>query len=271
MSQFVHSTPLVNLYCDDCNDFMREWCNARDRDFPLPLFDAIITDPPFNIGQDYDCHNDEMTTPDFDNWFCNTHYNMEQMVRNGGIVAINVPDDMVYMVERQAFLRKWQRIDWIIWHYRFGQCGDSKFINSKTHILVYRIGSVRNTWNPNAVMVESDRFSTYSDRRTFDSATPGKRVPLDVWCNENDGPHWSRLVGNNAEKILDHPNQQPEKVIERLILAYTNPGDLILEPFAGSGTVPVVCDAHGRRCVAVEKSARYCSDIAVRMEKGMVR
>ena len=57
----------------------------------------------------------------------------------------------------------------------------------------------------------------------------------------------------------DHPTQKPLDVIEPLILASTKPGDLVLDPFAGSGTVGVVALRHGRRFIGIDISADYCA------------
>jgi len=67
----------------------------------------------------------------------------------------------------------------------------------------------------------------------------------DVWEMEFYG--WKRL----------HPTQKPEELIERLIRASSNEGDMVLDPFCGAGTVPVVCDRLGRRWQAIEIEPRY--------------
>ncbi|MHA1733349.1 MAG: DNA-methyltransferase [Promethearchaeota archaeon] len=54
-----------------------------------------------------------------------------------------------------------------------------------------------------------------------------------------------------------HPTQKPEKVYERFVLVSSNPGDLVLDPFAGTGTANVVCRRLGRRCLGVESNPVY--------------
>lgn len=56
----------------------------------------------------------------------------------------------------------------------------------------------------------------------------------------------------------DHPTQKPEKLLAKLILASTNPGDLVLDPFLGSGTTSVVAKKLGRRYIGIELDAYYC-------------
>jgi site-specific DNA-methyltransferase (adenine-specific) len=64
----------------------------------------------------------------------------------------------------------------------------------------------------------------------------------------------------------DHPTQKPEKLLAKIILASTNPGDLILDPFAGSGTTAVAAKKLGRNFVAIESDENYCLLAAKRLE-----
>jgi site-specific DNA-methyltransferase (adenine-specific) len=56
----------------------------------------------------------------------------------------------------------------------------------------------------------------------------------------------------------DHPTQKPEKLIAKLLLASSNAGDVVLDPFAGSGTTAVVAKKLGRHFVAIEQEEEYC-------------
>ena len=64
------------------------------------------------------------------------------------------------------------------------------------------------------------------------------------------------LKGNNAEKC-GHPTQKPLKLIERIVLSSSAPGDLVVDPFLGSGTTAVVAQQHGRRWLGIERDAAY--------------
>ncbi len=67
---------------------------------------------------------------------------------------------------------------------------------------------------------------------------------------------------------LPHPTQKPTRVISPLVIASTNPGDLILDPFAGSGTTLRVAKDLGRRSVGIELREGFCEIIAERMSQG---
>jgi site-specific DNA-methyltransferase (adenine-specific) len=127
------------------------------------------------------------------------------------------------------------------------------------------------TWNPESVLVESDRASTYGDKRIHETENGGKRLPGTVWGIPSDGPFWGRVQGNSRERRKGHPNQLPEVYLERLLLAYTNAGDRVLDPFAGSGTTATVAGALGRSCVTIDTSQQNVESVADRIEKGAIR
>jgi adenine-specific DNA-methyltransferase len=62
----------------------------------------------------------------------------------------------------------------------------------------------------------------------------------------------------SSEERMPHPAQFPLDLISRLILGFSNLGDLVIDPFMGSGTVGVACLKHGRRVVGIEISPTYC-------------
>jgi site-specific DNA-methyltransferase (adenine-specific) len=92
-----------------------------------------------------------------------------------------------------------------------------------------------------------------------------------VWGVPSDGPYWGRVQGNSTERVKNSPNQLPEVYLERLVRAYTNEGDRILDSFMGSGTLPTVASALGRNCDAVEMSENTCRVSIERIKRGAVR
>ncbi len=231
----------------------------------LGSFNFIFADPPFNIGQKYDGYTD-----DIDNYEAFTMQWVEVCWNAcNGVMALHGPDDLAELYLRAARHFSMPRIAWINWHYRFGQCTRSNWIDSRCHCIIFaREG---HTWNPDSVLVPSDRAAIYGDKRIGDSERGGTRLPFTVWGIEGDGPCWGRVQGNNAERRPQHPNQLPEVYLKRLILAYTNDGDSVLDPFAGSGTTAVVAAALGRQCVTIDVSEPNIMSVKERLEKGAVR
>ena len=83
--------------------------------------------------------------------------------------------------------------------------------------------------------------------------------PSNIWTDITV-PFWS------MPENTDHPTQKPEKLLAKIILASTNPGDMILDPFAGSGTTAVVAAKLDRSFVAIESNEEYCLLAAKRLE-----
>ena len=99
----------------------------------------------------------------------------------------------------------------------------------------------------------------------------GWQLPSDVWCRETDGDGWGRVQGNSKERRETHQNQLPELYLERVIRACSNPGDLVLDPFLGSGTTSTVARALGRRSIGIEISQKYAESAFERIKAGAVR
>lgn len=75
--------------------------------------------------------------------------------------------------------------------------------------------------------------------------------PSNIWTDISV-PFWS------MPENTDHPTQKPEKLLAKIILASTNAGDIILDPFAGSGTTAVAAKKLGRDFIAIESDEQYC-------------
>ena len=65
-----------------------------------------------------------------------------------------------------------------------------------------------------------------------------------------------------------HQTQKPEQLMCELVSLFSNPDDLILDPFAGSGTTAVAAKRLGRRCILIEREERYCDVAAKRLSQG---
>ena len=83
--------------------------------------------------------------------------------------------------------------------------------------------------------------------------------PSNFW-DDISVPYWS------MPENTDHPTQKPEKLFAKLVLASSNPGDMVLDPFAGVGTSSVVCKKFGRRFVGIEMESEYCALAEKRLE-----
>jgi site-specific DNA-methyltransferase (adenine-specific) len=128
------------------------------------------------------------------------------------------------------------------------------------------------TFNAEAIRVPSARQLVYGDRR----ANPTGRLPDDTWilrpqdlpegfgADENTW-YFPRVCGTFKERAGWHGCQMPEQLLGRIIRACSHPGELVLDPFAGSGTTLAVAKKLDRRYLGFELSPQYAERVAARL------
>lgn len=274
------------VYTGDCISIMRSW--------PAGFIDLIFADPPYNIGYRYDVYEDRRDDQEYVTWTRAWIDACTRLLKPTGSFWILIGDE--YAAEVRLHLKDLERArrlvfrNWIVWHYTFGQNCRTKFNRSHAH-LFYCVGPalferrarqpLPFTFNREAIAIPSARQLVYRDAR----AHPAGKVPDDTWYLrpqeamadnaaqgahffEPDGDVWhlSRLCGTFNERMGWHPCQLPEALLERVIRVGTNPGDLVFDPFAGSGTTLAVAARLGRRWLGCELSPEYASRAQARAE-----
>lgn len=226
--------------------------------FPDGSVDLVFADPPFNIGAKYDVHEDRMTYEQYHAWTGRWIAECWRVLRVGGSfwIAINCE----FQAEVRMIMRGMETDrnlprdhrpvlrNCIIWHYTFGQNCQTKFSRCHTHLYYWWKGTRgKGTFNDMEVRVPSARMTKYNDRRQ----DPRGKLPDDVW-------QYSRICGTFKERKA-HPCQMPLALMERIVVATSNPGDLVLDPFSGSAVTLVAAARNGRRWTGIEKSPAYAS------------
>ncbi len=251
--------PQTDVYVGDCREVLAS--------LPEGSVDLIFADPPFNWNVPYTDWNDNMKRDDYLEFTYQWLNACIRVLAPHGSLWVNIPDQWAAEVAMHLKGRGLQMINWCVWHFRFGQFRKTNFIVSKVHVLYFARDRKNRTWNPDEILVPSDRATTYADPRTRRTRRPGLRVPLDVWY----GPYLGRIQGNNKERRQDHQNQIPELYMQRVILACSNEGDLVLDPFLGSGTTSVVARALNRRSIGIEFSEDTAESAFERILAGPIR
>lgn len=252
--------PATDIYVGDNRDVLPQIKKGS--------VDLIFADPPFNWDVNYGKWRDNMPREAYLKFTYEWIDACLRVLAPHGSIWINIPDDTA--AEIVVYLKKEKKlsmVNWCIWHFRFGQCRNSNFIVSKVHALYFAKDPSRRIWNPEQVLEPSDRATTYADARTRKTQTPSLRVPLDVWY----GKYWGRIQGNNKERRNNHENQIPEVYIDRVIRACSKKGNLVLDPFLGSGTTCTVARALGRQSIGIEYSKEIAKSAFERIQNGPVR
>jgi site-specific DNA-methyltransferase (adenine-specific) len=128
------------------------------------------------------------------------------------------------------------------------------------------------TFNLDAIRVPSARQLVYGDKR----ANPKGRLPDDTWIlrpqdlpqafgSDEDTWYFPRVCGTFKERTGWHGCQMPEQLLGRIIRACSNRDDLVLDPFAGSGTTLAVAKKLGRQFLGFELSKQYCRQARKRL------
>ena len=79
------------------------------------------------------------------------------------------------------------------------------------------------------------------------------------------------LIQENCREVRQHPTQKPKELFEWIIDRYSNPNNLILDPFLGSGTTAVAAKILGRRCIGIEIEEKYCEIAVKRLAQSVMR
>jgi DNA modification methylase len=237
------------IVCGDCIELLSK--------VKEPFADLIFADPPFNIGYQYDKYKDKVKKDKYLAWTKDWMAACMNVLKPAGSFYIAIGDDYAANVKVIADQLGLVMRNWIIWHYTFGQQTKTKFARSHTHIFYFVKDNDNFTFNDFAVRVPSDRQLTYNDKR----ANPKGKMPDDVWNQ------YSRVCGTFKERLQWHPCQMPETVLARIVSVSSNSGDVVLDPFNGSGTTTAVAFKLGRQYVGIDISADYVKKAQQRLEK----
>jgi DNA modification methylase len=248
---------------------------------PEGWVDLAFADPPFNIGYLYHGYQDDRSVDDYLNFSRDWMRAVKRALKPTGSFFLAIGDD--FAADLAVIARRelgFNLRNWIIWHYTFGQQPKMKFARSHTHILYLTKDPQAFTFNPDAIRVASARQTTYADVR----ANPKGKLPDDTWflrpqeanaadeqlfAAECDTWNVSRVCGTFKEREGWHGCQMPMGVLDRIIKSASNPGDIVLDPFNGSGTTCVSAALLGRRYVGIDQSEEYVGYARKRLEHAL--
>lgn len=207
---------------------------------------VVINDPPFGTGFDYGegQYKDDLDSTAYQQFTSDWLNAAYRILKPDWALWIAMGDEHVADVKIQADNLFTMR-NWCIQHYNFGTHQNKKFGRNKVHLLYFVKDAKKFTFNADDIRFPSLRQTKYKDK----SANSKGRVPGDVL-------DYARLPGNAKERT-GHPCQTSEKVIERIILATSNRGELVVDLFGGSFSTASVCKKLGRDCISGDISPEF--------------
>lgn len=233
----------IDLRCGDALELFK--------DIDSSSIDVVIADPPYNLGKDYGNNHD---LKGFDDYLDFSRKWLSEAKR------VLKPEGTIYVFMGVRFISYLYDIldrdlgmffnSWIVWHYTQG-LGKTKGFSPRHDDILMFAKSNKHTFNLDNVRVPQ---KYYRARNNMRGANPG-----DVW-------KFSHVHYCNPNR-QNHPTQKPEGLIERMILASTNEGGNVLDPFSGSGTTLRVSQQINRNAIGFELNPDYVEMTRLRLNE----
>lgn len=232
---------------------------------PEKFIDLLFIDPPYNITKKFNrVAFKEMNNDDYETWLDSWLSKLTFLLKENSSIYICgdwKSSSAIFKVGSKYF----QVRNRITWEREKGRGAKANWKNCSEDIWFFT-NSNEYTFNVNKVKLRRKVLAPYRDEqrnpKDWGQNSSGNfrdSFPSNIW-NDISIPFWS--MPENTE----HPTQKPEKLLAKLILASTNEGDLVFDPFIGSGTTAVVAKKLGRRYVGIELDNYYCSLALKRLE-----
>jgi adenine-specific DNA-methyltransferase len=246
--------PHVQIYHNDAL--------AALRTMPPEVVALTVTSPPYNIGKEYER---PLPLESYLEWSAAWIAEIHRVTARAGAFWLNL--GYVSIPERAKAMPLsyllWDRVPFylvqeIVWNYGAGVAARMSFSPRNEKFLWYVKDAVEYTFNLDDVRDPDVKYPNQKKNGKL-KCNPFGKNPTDVWSV----PKVTSGANRSSPERTAHPAQFPEGVIERIILATSNQGDIVLDPFIGSGTTAVVARRLGRRVVGFESNETYIADVAV--------
>jgi adenine-specific DNA-methyltransferase len=239
-------------------DFILHTGDTRDllKQIPEEFVQLVVTSPPYNLGKPYE---ERLELIDYLHQQEEVITECIRVLKPQGSICWQVgnfvnereitPLDIVlYPIFAKLGLHLRNRI---IWHFGHGLHASKRF-SGRYEVILWFTKSSEYIFNLDEVRIPQK----YPEKKHFKgphkgelSGNPLGKNPSDIWEIPN-------VKSNHVEKT-NHPCQFPVELIERLVLALTNPGDWVLDPFMGVGTTAIAALIHGRKALGSEIMPKY--------------
>jgi DNA modification methylase len=257
------------LYTEDCLNILKQ--------IPDKKIKLVITDPPYNIGLKYNYYKDNVAWEDY---YKQLEERLAQIARiltdDGSLYWINYPEinaKTMPLIDKTGLIFR----RWLTWHYPTNTGhSDTNYTKSQRSILFYT-KSRKNTFNKNQILQPYKNPDVGKIKKLIASGKTG-RVPYDtlnmqdlfeIFKEENPSVLYFNLLKNvSKEREINHPCQLPPALLKVFIKASSNPGDIILDCYAGTFTTSLAAKELGRKSVGIDIDKRYVEYGKKRLENG---
>ena len=213
----------------------------------------IFIDPPYNIGKDFCGIKDKWATDEeYLNW-CYEWLSLciQKLKKNGALYVMTSTQFMPYF---DIYLRdKIHILSRIVWSYDSSGVQAKKYYGSMYEPILFCVKDKLNyTFNADEIKIEA---KTGAQRKLIDYR---KNPPQPYNTSKIPGNVWDfARVRYRMEEYENHPTQKPIALLERIIKASSNEGDIVLDPFSGSFTTSFVAQTLGRKSIGIDLQKEY--------------
>jgi len=227
---------MINLLCGKFENIVSglEPCNIK----------LCFLDPPDNAKRKYENYNDNLPRNEYVS-LLNVWINKACLITNGP-VFVSLAEKYIPEIEQIIWSNRINLIQRLYWFYTFGQANKKRYTPCLRPI--YWLN--KDIIYPESIKIPSARQIKYNDKR----AAPDGRLPNNVW-------EFSRICGTFKQRRKWHPTQFNESLIERIVLGHSKEGEIVLDPFLGSGTTAIVCKRLNRDCIGIDCSEFYINKV----------
>lgn len=224
--------------------------------FPEKTVDLLIVDPPYNLSKNFSGKNFRKTSQDaYEEYTENWVEAVLPLLKPSASIYVCCDwqsGNAIFNVLNRHFTVR----NRITWQREKGRGASANWKNGMEDVWFCTV-SEDYTFNLDAVKIRRKVVAPYKNEgkpKDWEETENGRfrdTCPSNFW-DDISIPYWS-MPENTA-----HPTQKPEKLLAKLILASSNPGDVVFDPFLGSGSTSVTAKKLGRHYIGIEQSEQYC-------------
>jgi len=248
---------------DDCLIYNMD-CIEAMQSLPDRAFDLTVTSPPYNIGKEYE---DKRSLDEYLDWCEEWIEEIHRLTKKDGAFWLNlgfIPTEegripIPYLL--------WDRIPFflvqeVVWHYTAGvNCRN--WLSPRNEKFLWCVkDEEKYTFNLDKIRNPDVKYPNQKKNGKLKVNQKGKN-PTDVWTVKKVTAGKNRA----ADERTDHPAQYPVTVIARIVRGCSNEGELVFDPFIGSGTTAEAAIDSGRKVVGFEIEKEYCDIAANRLDE----
>ena len=219
------------------------------KDIPDNSIDLIVRDPPYNKVQDTKFQS--LSNILFKGFIKDLVSELSRVTKEGGSIYIimdwrEISYFYIAMVKEGLIPQ-----NWITWKYTNGSGSTKRYSNRHDDILFFTNGD-KFTFNTSSIRIKAKKNVAFKLKsgKMWNPPEPGKKNCDDTWVDIN-------MVNSQAKIRCGHPTQKPVELMERMILASSNEGAVVLDCFMGSGTTAIACKNLKRNFIGIETNKEY--------------